>query len=104
MPWSPLQRCKTPGCPERQLGPRCARHERVSSRNHRGIGRQARGYDRAYELERAELIGEPCALRLAGCTGVADTAQHVDGGGLVPACGHCNYADGAHRAAASRVA
>jgi hypothetical protein len=104
MPWSPRQRCKEPGCPERQVAPRCPRHELVSSRNHRGIRRQARGYDRQYERDRAELLGQPCALRLPGCTGIADTAQHTDEGGLIPACGHCNFADGARRATAARVA
>lgn len=102
MPSAPLPRCAEPGCRARQAGPRCAVHERTSSRNHRGVNRQARGYDRPYERERATLLGRPCAMRLAGCTGVADTAQHTDDGRLIPACAHCNYADGAARSRAVR--
>jgi len=95
MPWAPLRTCIEPGCKGRQSALRCTRHDR---RNHGGVSRQARGYDRAYERERALLLGRPCALRLAGCTGTAKTAQHTDDDRLVPACGHCNYADGARRA------
>ena len=97
MPWAPLRICAQPGCKERQEGPRCAEHERTSSRNHRGVPRRLRGYDAAYERQRALLVGRPCVMRLPGCTGVATTAQHTDDGTLVPACAHCNYADGARR-------
>jgi hypothetical protein len=38
-------------------------------------------------------------MRLPGCTGTATTAQHTDDGRLVPACAHCNFADGARRRA-----
>lgn len=48
------------------------------------------------------LYGLPCELRLPGCTGVADTVEHVIpvsvGGGrgpLKPACKHCNSTRGA---------
>jgi len=75
---------------------RCPDCERTSTRNHRGVGRQARGYGREYEHIRADLVGRPCVMGLPGCTGVATTAQHQDGV-LVPACAHCNYADGARR-------
>jgi len=98
MPWAPLRRCATAGCPSRQMGPRCSIHERTSSRNHYGRSRQARGYDRPYEVARASLVGQPCAMRLPGCTGVATTAQHTDDGRLLPACAHCNFRDGARRA------
>ncbi len=104
MPWAPLRRCAAPGCTNRQVAARCAihashaSHERTSSRNHRGVPRQQRGYDAAYGRQRALLLGLPCAMRLPGCTGVATTAQHTDDGRLVPACAHCNFADGARRA------
>ena len=96
--WAPLRRCVEPGCPNRQDATRCPKHERTSPRNHRGVPRRLRGYDAGYERERALLLGRPCVLRLPGCTGVATTAQHTDDGRLVPACRHCNFADGARRA------
>ena len=91
--------CAEPGCHLLAEGraSRCGRHDPLTARNHRGVPRQARGYGREYGAERSRLIGQPCSLRLPGCTGTADTAQHVDGGGLAPACAHCNYADGADR-------
>src|SRR5512146_1073495 len=94
--------CLEPGCPKVVMRGRCPQHARVSSRNHFGVSRQARGYDRQYEVARLTLIGEPCALRLDGCTGVSTTAQHTDDGRLVPACAHCNYADGAARGRRSK--
>ena len=97
MPFAPPRRCSGPGCTERQTAARCLDHARTSSRNHRGLSRQARGYDAAYGRRRAALLGLPCVLLLAGCTGIATTAQHTDAGDLVPACAHCNYADGAGR-------
>lgn len=102
MPTAPLRVCAVPGCGARQDATRCRRHERVSSRNHRGIPLARRGYDRAYRQARAALLGQPCALRLPGCTGVATTADHVipvsRGGAAGPlraACAHCNSARGA---------
>lgn len=86
--------CVVSGCPN--LRP-CRHHEQPSARNHAGVSPSRRGYGRAYRAARAELLGLPCALRLDGCTGVATTAQHTDAGGLVPSCGHCNFADGARR-------
>ena len=92
MPWRPPSPC-----------PRCARLggcvcARTSPRNHGGVSAARRGYGRAYQQARAQLLGLPCVLRLPGCTLVADTAQHTDEGQLVPACAHCNYADGLRRA------
>jgi len=104
MPWAPLRRCLEPGCTARQHGARCAQHDRVSPRNHRGAPPSARGYDAGYRRRRAALLGAPCAMRLRGCTGTATTAQHTDAGDLVPACAHCNFADGARRAHAARAA
>ena len=98
MPFAPLRRCSGPGCARRQTAARCPDHARLSTRNHRGLSRQARGYDLAYGRWRAALLGLPCVLRLAGCTRTSTTAQHTDTGGLVPACAHCNFADGARRA------
>lgn len=96
VPTAPLSVCAQPGCPSRVTRGYCSTHARTSTRNHRGVSRQARGYDRTYEKARAGLMGQPCALRLPGCTGVADSADH-HAGGLRPACQHCNYADGARQ-------
>lgn len=104
MPWAPVRRCSV--CrfvPAVERG-RCARCARTSSRNHRGVPRQARGHGAAYERARRELLadGPVCALRLPGCTGWATTADYripVSRGGsladgLLSACAHCNYARG----------
>ena len=103
MPCAPPRRCTEPGCSARQGRARRAQHERLSPRNHRGVSPSARGYDAGYR-RRAALLGAPCAMRLRGCTGMAPTAQHTDAGTLVPACLHCNGADGARRAHAARAA
>jgi 5-methylcytosine-specific restriction endonuclease McrA len=93
-----LSVCNAPGCPVLVTGRYCAEHDRTSSRNHRGIPRQARGHGAVYERERAALLGKPCHW----CGAPADTADYripVSQGGtladLVPACRHCNYARGA---------
>ena len=89
--------CNKPGCPRLTNGPYCAEHARTSTRNHRGVPRQARGYDAGYERRRRELIGLPCHW----CGAAATTADHLvplsRGGSteLVPSCGHCNYGRGA---------
>ena len=101
MPTSPLTVCAQPGCPLRVPRGYCATHARTSSRNHRGVPPAARGYDATYRRARAALLGQPCALRLAGCTGIADSADHY-AGGLRPSCRHCNFADGQRRMVASR--
>jgi len=98
MPTAPLRRCAEPGCRAFGMASRCPRHDR---RNHPGVSRQARGYGTAYGRAREALIGQPCAMGLSGCTGRATTAQHTDDGRLMPACAHCNYADGARRARAT---
>lgn len=95
-PTAPLAICLVPGCRARVPRGFCARHARTSSRNHGGLSRQARGYDRAYERARKALLGLPCVLRLPGCTGIATTADHGPAG-LRPACARCNFADGARR-------
>jgi 5-methylcytosine-specific restriction endonuclease McrA len=107
MPTLPLQRCRWPGCREKQAGPRCRAHARRSSRNHYGIPRQLRGLGAGWPaIVRAviERDGGACQLRLAGCTGVATTADHVvprAAGGiselwnLRASCLHCNTARGA---------
>ena len=85
-------------CPFNALitkGSRCHPCERAHDRA-RGTTTQ-RGYGAAYQRARLGVLGLPCALRLDGCTGISDTAQHTDDGQLVPACAHCNYADGARR-------
>ncbi len=46
--------CSVPGCPE--LVP-CRIHARLSSRNHRGIPRQAREHGREYDAIARELRG-----------------------------------------------
>lgn len=65
-----------------------------------------RGYTADYRSQRAALLADhpPCAMQLNGCTGPATTAQHTDLhtpgdrlGPLIPACHHCNSADGAKR-------
>lgn len=104
MPRAPLPRCSTPGC--RAKGDRrgrCALHERLSSRNHGGRARQARGLGAAHERARREVVGSPCGLRLEGCTGIATTLEHVlprsQGGtlahGYIGACAHCQCVQGA---------
>lgn len=97
-----LRECLERECHELTPRTRCAPHTRTSSRNHGGIPRQQRGYDAEYDAQRATLIGLPCAMRLPGCTGISTTAQH-EGEALIPACGHCNYADGARRARSART-
>jgi hypothetical protein len=108
MPWAPLPRCSWPGCPER--AGRCPTHTRLSPRNHRGIPRQARGYDAGHERDRRSMIGLPCELRPAGCTGIATTRDHVipvSRGGAHgpgrPACKHCSDAQGAMLARGART-
>lgn len=88
---------------------RCDVHERLSSRNHRGIPPQQRGYGTSHQRERREMLGRPCELRLPGCTGVATVRDHVipvSRGGAAgpgrPACAHCSNAQGAALARGSR--
>lgn len=89
--------CGTPA-----VGGRCPRHKAMNEATRRPSP-TARGYDRRYrDGERKDVIGRPCAIRLPGCTGYADTADHVYGrvGGvrplgqrgrlLRPACRSCN--------------
>lgn len=101
MPTAPLAVCLLPGCRARVSRGRCPLHARLSGRNHHGVPRQARGYDRTYERDRRALLGLRCALALPGCTGIATTADHGPAG-LRPACAHCNFADGAARSRAVR--
>jgi len=87
-----LTTCLDCGTPSR--GSRCDVHtaERRAYRN-------AVYGEPSYRGARAAMLGRPCELRLPGCTGVADTADHVvplsrggAGGALRPACLHCNSA------------
>ena len=87
-----LTTCLDCGTPSR--GSRCPGHAAA-----RTAFKNAVYGDPSYVAERAAMIGRPCELRLPGCTGVADTADHVvpvsrggAGGGLRPACLHCNSA------------
>jgi hypothetical protein len=92
MPGSGLKRaCLDCGIPT--IGSRCGPCERTY---------KAPYHTPEYRRERAPLIGRACELRLPGCTGVADTADHVipkavghGRGPLRPACAHCNFARGA---------
>jgi 5-methylcytosine-specific restriction endonuclease McrA len=101
--------CPEPGCPTITDGGRCRVHGRTSPRNHRGVPRQLRGYDRTYELARRQiLIGQPRCYW--GCGRMATTADHriplSEGGSaedLVPTCAPCNYARGAEIARGVRV-
>ena len=77
MPFAPLRSCRQPGCPNRQSGSWCAAHVRTSPRNHRGVSRHARGHGAGYDRVRRELAGQPCALRLTGCTGVSTSADYT---------------------------
>lgn len=104
-----LRVCSTPGCPTLTDAGRCAVHaqpDRHSSRNHRGVPRQARGHGAAYDRARAQLRGRPCALRLEGCTGLSTSADYTRPGDwtspLQPACLHCQSVQGGRLAAAAR--
>ena len=97
-----MRACIEPRCPELTMATRCAFHAKTSTRNHGGVSPSRRGYGADYQRQRLALLGQPCALRLYGCTEIADTAQHTDSGELVPACGHCNFADGARRSHETR--
>jgi hypothetical protein len=85
-----LTTCLDCGTPSR--GSRCLDHTAA-----RTAFKNAVYGDPSYRSARAALLGRPCELRLPGCTGVADTADHVvpvsrggAGGPLRPACLHCN--------------
>ncbi len=89
-----LKVCPTPGCPNLTSGGPCSSCAPRSARNHRGVSRQARGYDPGYEATRRGFQGQQCELRLPGCTGAATSADHYEHG-LRPACKHCQDAQGA---------
>lgn len=103
---TPLRACLQPGCPVLVLRGYCAVHDRSrdprSSRNHRGVPRRLRGHDARYDRAARELRGQPCAMRLPGCTGTATGGNFLVpvsvGGtiedGLEPACGHCQSVQG----------
>jgi hypothetical protein len=107
MPTAPLQRCHgrtlLGRCRERQAGPRCALHERTSSRNHNGVKRQEREHGAAYDRLARTMKGQPCALRLPGCTGTSSGADLIvprsrggraELGNVRPACSHCQSVQG----------
>ncbi len=104
--WAPLRVCRWLGCRRRQDAAYCGLHSRLSPRNHRGILRQARGLGPDFERAKRLVIerdGGRCQLRLAGCTTVATTADHIVPrskggtsamGNLRASCRHCNAARG----------
>jgi hypothetical protein len=102
-----LRVCPQPGCPSLTTGGYCRTHAATSTRNHRGIPRQARGLGAEHDRNRRAIAAAPprrCELRLPGCTGIATSPQHrlprSRGGTNDPvnvgaACGHCQNAEGA---------
>ena len=102
--WAPLRRCCWPGCPHRQDAAYCPFHARYSPRNHGGRSRQVRGLGAGWPQLKAAVIerdGGRCQLRLAGCTLIATTADHIipravggsnDVANLRASCVHCNAA------------
>ena len=102
---APLAVCSVPGCPNRVHRGLCYQHARTSTRNHGGVPRQQRGYNRKYELSRATFVGRVCELRYPGCDVVLTpanvSADHYEGG-LRPACQPCQRKQGAERARALR--
>ena len=106
MPWAPVRLCGWPGCTRRQAPSHCAVHAPLTSRNHFGVHRQARGLGAAFNRAKRFVIehdGGRCQLRLPGCTKIATTADHIvrrsNGGtanlsNLRASCGHCNSARG----------
>ncbi len=106
--WSSGVICGEPGCPN--VRP-CRTHERVSSRNHRGIPRQARGLGADHDRRRRALLelGLECELRLPGCMGWATSPEHrvprsQGGTGVAQgaACLHCQRVQGGQLAGAIR--
>jgi hypothetical protein len=86
------RRCIEPGCTELTGHTRCPFHERAYRAAYHGD----------YPKRREAVLGGPCTLRLPGCTGIANTADHITpvafGGGAGPlrgACLHCNSSRGA---------
>jgi hypothetical protein len=102
--------CSEPGCPELVERGACRKHDvrssPRSSRNHRGVPRQARGHGAEYDRDARRFRGKPCELRLEGCTGVATGGDYTRPGDWTsprrPACGHCQSAQGGRLAAGSR--
>lgn len=107
----PSRVCNTPGCPNITRDRYCAICSPTSSRNHHGIPRQARGHGAPYDALVREFRGQPCELRLAGCTSIATGADLIVprsmGGPTVrenarPACGHCQSVQGGRLARSTR--
>lgn len=110
--------CTAPGCPTLTDSGRCDVHPRDQrSRNHHGVPRQARGLGAGWDRVKRAVIdrdGGVCQLRLAGCTAIATTANHIvprsKGGpttaeNLEASCAHCNASlgDRPHPRALARV-
>lgn len=98
-----LDRGRRPGClGTATAGPRCASCRRAHDRERRPSPAD-RGYrDPDYLAAKREFEGQPCALRLAGCTSIATSPDHVvpvsrggRGGPLQPACMSCQRRRGA---------
>ncbi len=103
LPRAPLQPCLDCGAAPGLRRGRCAVCDRRSPRNHRGVPRQQRGHGALYDRIARAFRGQPCALRLPGCTGVATGAdlilpRRMGGmavpGNVRPACAHCQAVQG----------
>lgn len=96
--------CVEPGCATLTSATRCPAHARVSARNHRGVVRGRREHGAAYDALAREYAGQPCAMRLPGCTGIATGADLIvpfsrrgraTRENTRPGCAHCQRAQGA---------
>lgn len=107
--------CGIAGCPEdRPCRIHAKRSDPLSSRNHRGVPRQARGLGAEHDrnVRALQSTRQACELRLPGCTGVATSPEHRlkrsaggtnDPANIGGACVHCQNVQGGRIAAASRV-
>jgi 5-methylcytosine-specific restriction endonuclease McrA len=96
-----MRACGSCGRTFHGTGARCYTCE-PRAQGQRRAGRIERGYDADYQRARVAVIGGRCTLQMPGCTGWADTADHVvpvsqggAGGALRGACLSCNSARGA---------
>jgi hypothetical protein len=103
LPTAPLRPCIDCGAAPGTRRGRCVVCDRRSPRNHRGVARSLRGHGAPYDRIARALRGQPCALRLPGCTGTATGADLIVPrrlGGLAvwgnvrPACAHCQSVQG----------
>jgi 5-methylcytosine-specific restriction enzyme A len=88
MPYKPKSPCPVPRCPELTDGGRCKRHRKEQIREweaRSGRGSAAgRGYNRAWQRIRAQVIAERPWCQSAGCPRPSSEAHHIvarrDGG------------------------